>query len=465
MERAQQQLHDQGTHQKLAIRRPLQRMTSVTSEQSSGEDSDFMKRTRRSSAAKKRTVSRRRSSGKTTKPNDEGVRRKGRYAVKRPPSLRGKKRSPTKQPKRSPSKSPIPELSNMGDNDSALNHDDNTDEDDEPYRSSASPPPLGKRQSRHSILHRTSMNQIVETMNMGGDLDTINMGGEPEDDVQPTFADSQTPKAPKPHATLEEEEEHESTISRSSVLHNHNSQISVFSHGVHPKNQFSAHPPPSLTMSQNNWNMHKQSTEGLPTNYAARGYCNPSQISDFNEPSSQQQAHTSMTFPLVGASDMSMQSRIDAPVIPQVKFMIEPSDRRNAEMPILNPGLSGGVVDGEISRLNEEDAVDDDGEIPPELSPMPSLTAETNTIENDEPESFEPPKLENATVSITPKALTPQPISSSSSVLVPKGFDPLVDHKTALQKQSMPASTLHSSAASTDKRFEVRVVLVLLNEP
>jgi hypothetical protein len=87
------------------------------------------------------------------------------------------------------------------------------------------------------------------------------------------------------------------------------------------------------------------------------------------------------------------------------------------------------------------------------------LTAENNNLENDEPDSFEPPKLEDSTAPVSSTPKTGQPLSATS--LIPKAisFDSFVDQKAAsLRKKSVPVSMLSSSA---DERFEVFVVQFL----
>lgn len=84
-------------------------------------------------------------------------------------------------------------------------------------------------------------------------------------------------------------------------------------------------------------------------------------------------------------------------------------------------------------------------------------------MENDEPDSFEPPKLEDSTapVSSTPKAT--QSLQATSSILVPKAvsFDSFVDQKaTSLRKKSMPASMLSSSADGFEVTFDYETCIL-----
>jgi hypothetical protein len=180
VERAQQRTEQQPIKEQPTARKPLQKMQSVSSAQSS-DDSDFIKLpvSRRPSSAKKK-LSTKRQSGKSAKSTpDENINSKpnpkSRATAKRSNSSRRftpKKKSPSKQHKtqRSPSKSPSPYKHGEDEDyeESAGHHDENTDEEEDRYRSSTSPPPLGKRQTRHSILHRASFNQVTETVNLGG---------------------------------------------------------------------------------------------------------------------------------------------------------------------------------------------------------------------------------------------------------------------------------------------------------
>lgn len=179
VERAQQRSEHEPTKEEVAARRPLQKMQSVSSVQSSeDEDSDFMKlpAARRSSTAKRKIAAKRQSSRSAKSTPDENIDSKNnpktRATAKRSNSSRRfavKKKSPSKQQKtqRTPSKSPTPCKQEEDDEESVGNIDENTDDEDR-YRSSTSPPPLGNRQTRHSILHRASFNQVTETVNLGG---------------------------------------------------------------------------------------------------------------------------------------------------------------------------------------------------------------------------------------------------------------------------------------------------------
>lgn len=208
----------------------------------------------------------------------------------------------------------------------------------------------------------------------------VNLGGEPEDDeAQPTYANTQTPKAPKPHASLEDEEEHD--VGRTTSQNNQH----PLSNYVLSTNNHTDFNTQSGTMSQSNqqsWNLHKHSTESLPNDY----HTYSSAINSFTEIGQNfQQPQTRMGFPTVNNSE-----QLSAPPIvqntPHIKFMLgnelqlfsgsnytflETSPDRSAEMPILNPGPSEDMADDEMPTLNEEDA--DDNDAPPELSPMPVI--------------------------------------------------------------------------------------------
>jgi hypothetical protein len=255
VERAQQRSQQPQDQPK---RRQLQKTPSISSVDSSDEDPDFAKRVpnRRSTGGKKK-VPTKKTSGKSTKTiNDENnalkTTSRSRNASRRSSGAKksvNKKKSSPKQLK-SISESPTLNTKKMDDENASNNDDENTDEDDEPYRSSASPPSLSKRTTRHSILHRSSLNQIVETVNMGGDSDFVNLGGDPEDESQPSYTHSQTPKAPKPHANLDEDEENDVSTTKQTHMAIFNSQI-----------------PPSIE--QHGWDEHKQTNEDYtPIDYA-----------------------------------------------------------------------------------------------------------------------------------------------------------------------------------------------------
>lgn len=265
VERAQQRSQQTTSSVDEATIKPrqLQKSPSLSSVQSSDDDSDFDKRpqTRRPSAGKKKVAAKKVAS-KPVKQEENNVSKSGsrsRPAAKKAVAAKRiavKKKSPSKQKsRRSESRSPTPNADHLDDDKHVLNHEENTDEDDEPYRSSTSPPPLSKRPTRHSILHRTSLNQIVETMNLGGDPDFINMGGDPEDETQPSYAHSQTPKAPKPHANLEEDEENDALNSKTNLT-TQNQQISTFPTSSNNRMSFDA--APQIEQEQT-W--HKQSVD------------------------------------------------------------------------------------------------------------------------------------------------------------------------------------------------------------
>lgn len=147
-----------------------------------------------------------------------------------------------------------------------------------------------------------------------------------------------------------------------------------------------------------------------------------------------------------------------------IQFLDPASPDQTNEMPVLKPGLD--EVDDEMPTLTEDDAGDD---APPELSPMPNLS-ENNNLENDEPDSIEPPKLEDSTIPVTAsqpstQASTHQVVNSAQQqqILKATSFDSFVDQKTAmLRKKSMPATistAMLCASASTDERFEVLVCL------
>lgn len=327
MERAQQRSQQQQTSNHTLTRRQLEKTPSLSTEESSDDDySNFVKSapTRRSSGGKKRMPIRKPSTKSIKSTNEENnvSKRNSRSransrksGTSRRATSKSKKKSPSKQQKsrKSLSKSPPPTITKVENNERALNQDENTDEDDEPYRScrsSASPPPIGKRPTRYSILHRTSLNQPTETVNMGGDSDLVNIGWNPEDESQPSYTHSQTPKAPKPHATVEEDEENELTS-----RHNHsNSQLPVQNFAASSTNPMSFVPP---QIEQQTWSAHKQSIDSVPNNYVPVNYVNTASFNNI-APSSFQQ-------PTVGFPSSLPVNNIEMPV-PQnsshVKFMI-----------------------------------------------------------------------------------------------------------------------------------------------
>ncbi|KAI6221207.1 Histone acetyltransferase [Aphelenchoides besseyi] len=290
-----------------------------------------------------------------------------------------------------------------------------SDEDDEPYRSSTSPQPINDRRSRHSLLHRTTMNIRTEMINLGGEPDTINLGHEPDDTnkFESSFTPSQAePKAPQPHNLLEEDEESEVTQTVEV-----NSNFASTLNFVQPANSFvsSQQQPHRLNSEHHRWSLQEIPLE-----------CNQQYDISYSNPQYQttQQHYLADSEPSIELQQT--RSTLEQPQLTR-EFGTQPATGSNSEMPVLKPRDQTVDVDDEMPTLGEEDDnVDDDA--PPQLSPC----YERQLDSPDNAGAFEPPQLEDSTLPIEKPTSSQAPPSISSAAPKPRSFDSMTAESSAM---------------------------------